>query len=89
MRYANIIWAMKNRRHAHYEVAAHIRMEASHFSRCLNGRFEFASHERQRVAELLNYPAEWLFEEVKPPVMRSGVDAPATAAAMSCSGREG
>ena len=42
-------------------------MEASRFSRCVTGRFEFAPHEKTRIAEVLGFPSEWLFAEVKPP----------------------
>ena len=67
MRFPNLIWAIDEKRLAHYELAARVGMDASRFSRCLRGRFEFAPHERQRIAEVLGYPLDWLFEEAKPP----------------------
>jgi hypothetical protein len=79
MRFPNLLWAIEKRRLAHYEVASRIGMDASRFSRCLRGRFEFAPHEIARTAEVLSYPAEWLFAEARPPrVSTRGEQAAAT-----------
>jgi len=53
------------------EFAARVGMDSSRFSRCLRGRFEFAPHERQRIAEALDYPAEWLFLTPEPPARKT------------------
>jgi hypothetical protein len=67
MKFPNLLWAIEESRLAHYELASRIGMDASRFSRCLRGRFEFAPHERTRIAEVLAYPVEWLFAEARPP----------------------
>jgi hypothetical protein len=67
MKFPNLLWAIEESRLAHYELASRIGMDASRFSRCLRGRFEFAPHERARIAEVLGYPVEWLFAEARPP----------------------
>jgi hypothetical protein len=67
MRFAHLAWAIANRRLPHYEVARRTAMEPTRFSRCLTGRFDFAPHERKRLAELLGYDEQWLFQEVLPP----------------------
>ena len=66
MRFPNLVWALDEKKVRHYELAAKIGMDASRFSRCLRGRFEFAPQERQRIVELLGYSASWLFENPKP-----------------------
>jgi hypothetical protein len=71
MRFPNLPWAIEERRLAHYEFAARVGMDSSRFSRCLRGRFEFAPHERQRIAEALDYPAEWLFLTPEPPARKT------------------
>ena len=67
MKDSNLVWAIGRRRLAHNELATRIKMDPSRFSRCLNGRFEFAPHERSRIAEALGFDDEWLFREPLPP----------------------
>ncbi len=90
MRFPNLFWAIEQKRLAHYELAARVGMDASRFSRCLRGRFEFVPYQKQRIAEVLAYPAEWLFTEPRPPrtsgapeLRQSGVRA-----AVRCTGRD-
>ena len=66
MKFPNLVWAIRDRRLAHYEVAHRVRMEPTHFSRCLCGRLDFAPHERRRIAELLGFGEGWLFREPLP-----------------------
>jgi hypothetical protein len=47
-----------------------VKMERTHFSRCLHGAAEFAPHEMTRISEALGFSAEWLFAEPKPPKLR-------------------
>ncbi len=68
MRFPNLLWALRNRRITNWELAQKIKMDPSRFSRCLNGRFEFAPHERNRIAELLGYERDWLFALPSPPL---------------------
>ncbi len=75
MRYLNLLWALRNRRITNWELAHEIKMDPSRFSRCLNGRFEFAPHERNRIAEVLDYPADWLFALPSPPPASSRAEA--------------
>lgn len=67
MKYPNLLWAVRKRRLAHYELATRVKMDPSRFSRCLNGRFEFAPHERSRIAEALGFDEGWLFRDPLPP----------------------
>ena len=67
MRFPNLVWAIAQRRQAHYETAAEVGMSESRFSRCLSGRAEFSPEERQRLTDVLDYPDAWLFREVTPP----------------------
>jgi len=66
MRYPNLVWAIKERWIAHYEVAGSVKVSPSRFSRCLNGIVEFAPHEKTRLSELLGFDAAWLFAEPIP-----------------------
>lgn len=64
--YPNLLWALKIRRLAHFELSQSVRMEPSRFSRCLNGRLEFSPIFRQRIAEVLGFEEAWLFAETTP-----------------------
>ena len=79
MKFPNLYWAMQKKRLAHYEAAASIKVDPSRFSRCLNGRAEFAPHEQTRLSELLGFDPSWLFTEPLPrkqSIERSKPDAP-------------
>ena len=67
MKYPNLVWAIGRRRLAHHELATRIKMDPSRFSRCLNGRYEFAPLDRSRIVEALGFDDEWLFREPLPP----------------------
>ena len=67
MKFPNLLWAIKNRRMTHYEMASKLQRDASHFSKCLNGRVEFLPHERKRISETLGYEVDWLFQKIVPP----------------------
>jgi len=67
MRFPNLVWAIGQHRLAHYEVAGSAGMSEARFSRCLNGRFEFSEGERVKIAGLLGYSQEWLFEQITLP----------------------
>ena len=77
MKFPNLVWAICERRLAHYELAGRAKMEPTRFSRCLSGRLEFAPHERERISQLLNLNADWLFAQPVPrplePQIHSGV----------------
>jgi hypothetical protein len=66
VKFPNLVWAIRDRRLAHYEVAHRVRMEPTRFSRCLSGRFEFAPHERKRISESLGMDESWLFTQPLP-----------------------
>jgi hypothetical protein len=70
VKFPNLYWAIDNRRLAHYEFSACVHMERTRFSRCLNGLTEFAPDEKDRIAEILEFPAEWLFLGAMPPRVR-------------------
>lgn len=67
MKFPNLEWAIDRQRFAHYEVAADADLSPSTFSRCLSGRADFPAGARQKIANLLGYPEEWLFQEPVPP----------------------
>ena len=68
MEYPNLIWAIGQRRYAHYELARAADMTESRFSRCLSGRFEFSDEERRKIGALLGYSRDWLFAKITPPI---------------------
>jgi len=70
VRYPNLVWAIGVKRLAHYELAAEIKVERTHFSRCLHGMSEFSPHQITRIAEVLGYPPGWLLEKPIPPKPR-------------------
>jgi transcriptional regulator with XRE-family HTH domain len=66
VRFPNLAWAI--RRHgSQFQFAAQLRESESWVSRRLSGRVEFTDNDRERVAEILGYPANWLFQPPKPP----------------------
>jgi hypothetical protein len=67
MKFPHLVWAIGQKRCAHYGAAAAAGASESRFSRCLVGRAEFSSVEQQKLAAFFGYPAEWLFQEVNPP----------------------
>ena len=68
MKFPNLIWAIAERRMAHYQVASLTGLNESKFSRGLNGLVEFTAQARKKIAGVLGYPVHWLFKEVTPPV---------------------
>lgn len=80
MKFPNLAWAIAHRRFAQYEVGDAIGKRESAFSRAVNGRVEFTSQERAKIALLLGFPEPWLFQQIVPPrvdceVERLGVSA--------------
>jgi hypothetical protein len=67
MRYPNLNWAIAEKRLPHYEFATRVGMDASRFSRCLHGRFDFTTEEKLRISKELGYPETWLFAHPTPP----------------------
>jgi hypothetical protein len=67
MKFPNLVWAIDDRRLACYELASAIKVERTRLSRCMNGQFTFAPHEKARIAEVLGYAESWLFAEPRPP----------------------
>lgn len=67
MKFPNLFWALSEKGLAHWKIAVNIPMEPSAFSRRLNGRGDFTATEQERIAGLLGYPAEWLFQIPMPP----------------------
>ncbi len=73
MRFPNIAWAMAERGIPQYKLASMVGRSEARLSRCLAGRSEFTPEECAGIAEALNYPAEWLFREPRPPSRLSDV----------------
>ncbi len=71
MKFPNLAWAIAHRRFAQYEVGDAIGKRESAFSRAVNGRVEFTSEERAKIAVLLGFPETWLFQEIVPPPLGS------------------
>jgi hypothetical protein len=65
--YPNLLWAIDERRLAHYEFCALMGMDPTRFSRCLHGRFAFKTEERHEIARYFDYPVDWLFQTPAPP----------------------
>jgi transcriptional regulator with XRE-family HTH domain len=76
MKYPNLCWALGEDGLTNYQLADKICISEARLSRCLNGRIEFSSHERERITKALGYPEAWLFAPVKPPA-RPEREAPA------------
>ena len=67
MKFPNLAWAIREDGLHNYHVAAAIDLSESRFSRCLTGRSEFSSEDREKLAAFLRYPSTWLFQEIVPP----------------------
>jgi hypothetical protein len=86
MKFPNLIWAIRNRRLAHYELAQHVGMDPSRFSRCLAGRLEFARHEKELISQQLGICETWLFSRPVPQPLTTSVEG-AVAASRPSAGR--
>jgi hypothetical protein len=67
MKFPHLVWAIGQKRCAHYGAAAAAGASESRFARCLAGRAEFSFLEQQKLAAFLGYPADWLFQGITPP----------------------
>ena len=67
MRYPNLLWALADRRMPNYRLAHELGTSESRFSRAMRGLTQFSADERHLIAELLGYPAQWLFQQPQPP----------------------
>lgn len=72
MEYPHLVWAMHQRRLAHYELARAARITESRFSRCLSGRSEFSDDEQRQISALLDYKPDWLFAKITLPASLDG-----------------
>jgi hypothetical protein len=70
VKFPNIAYAADIRGLAQYKLASSADMSESRLSRCMNGRSEFSSGERERIAASLNFDESWLFERPHPPKPR-------------------
>lgn len=67
MIFPNLLFAIGEKRLAHYELCSQVGIERTQFSRRLNGMGEFSPREKERIAGRLEYPCDWLFREIIPP----------------------
>ena len=67
MKYANLHVAMKMRRIKQYELGTTLGLSAPTVSLKLSGRIAMTPEERQKIADVLGYTADWLFQELTPP----------------------
>ncbi len=73
LKYPNLNWAIA-KWGPRYRFAHALGESESWLSRRLAGRFEFSDEERQRIAQTLGYPAEWLFQTPEPPARNASAD---------------
>jgi transcriptional regulator with XRE-family HTH domain len=66
VKFTNLEWAIKQQG-SQFRFAALLGQSESWLSRRLTGRAEFKAEDQQHIAELLGYPAEWLFQVLVPP----------------------
>ena len=66
MKFTNLEWAIKQQG-SQFRFAAQLGQSESWLPRRLTGRAEFKAEDQQHIAELLGYPAEWLFQIMVPP----------------------
>lgn len=71
--FPNLFFAISQQRLTHYRFCDGVKIDPTRFSRCLNGRLDFSASEKERIAEALAYPSDWLFQEIKPPPQVSSV----------------
>jgi len=65
--FPNLLFAIGEKRLAHYELCSQVGIERTQFSRRLNGMGEFSPREKERIAGTLEYPCNWLFRKIEPP----------------------
>jgi hypothetical protein len=70
MKFANLVWAMREKGLPNYRVAQGVGMTETAFSKALTGRSAFSPDQRYAIARLLGFSAVWLFAEVVPPRRR-------------------
>lgn len=75
LKFPNLNWAVAQWG-PRYRLAAALGESESWLSRRLAGRFEFSDEERQRIAQTLSYPAEWLFQTPNPPEAKTAAASP-------------
>jgi transcriptional regulator with XRE-family HTH domain len=66
MRFPNLVWAIRECG-SQFQFAAKLGANESWLSRRLTGRIQFSAEDQSRIAEILGYPANWLFQTPQPP----------------------
>jgi transcriptional regulator with XRE-family HTH domain len=66
MKFPNLLWALREKKIAQYELAARIGISESKLSRAINGRVELSPDERRLIVEALGYSPSWLFRTMTP-----------------------
>jgi transcriptional regulator with XRE-family HTH domain len=66
MKFPNLEWAICQQG-SQFRFAAALGESESWLSRRLNGRSEFTQEDRDRIAQTLKYPGDWLFQTPEPP----------------------
>jgi len=74
--FPNLLFAIAERRLAHYELCSQVGIERTRFSRCLNGLDGFSFKEKQRITESLGYSSDWLFKKIQPPPRIASINKP-------------
>lgn len=80
MKFPNLRVMMGHTRTRLWELGKILKRSDAYLSDRLNGRYEFAPHERTRIAEFFGVNENWLFQPFQPPVARreTAMLAPAT-----------
>lgn len=81
MFYPKLVFAISEQQWTHYEFCDGVKIDPTRFSRCLNGRLDFSSNEKERITEVLAYPCDWLFQEITPPPRVVSINKPEMAEA--------
>jgi transcriptional regulator with XRE-family HTH domain len=66
MKFPNLLWAIREKRIAQFELAATVGISESKLSRAINGRVVLSAEEQSRIGDVLGYPIPWLFRAMTP-----------------------
>jgi hypothetical protein len=67
MLFPNLVWAI-SQLGTRYRFASGLGVSESWLSHRLTGRLKFSTEDRERIANTLGYPCDWLFAKPSPPV---------------------
>jgi transcriptional regulator with XRE-family HTH domain len=74
MKFPNLLWALREKKIAQYELAARIGISESKLSRAINGRVQLSADERRRIGDAVGYSPSWLFRAMTPSRVEQGTE---------------